>query len=64
MSLPEIILIIVSASFVVFIFGRMIYKRIKGMPSDECSSCKVNMKRAMKEAKKEVKKIKSMNGNI
>jgi hypothetical protein len=42
----------------------MIYKRIKGMPSDECSSCKVNMKRAMKEAKKEVKKIKSMNGNV
>lgn len=62
MSLPEIILIIVSASFVVFIFGRMIYKRIKGMPSDECFSCKVNMKRAMKEAKKEIEKLK--NGNV
>jgi hypothetical protein len=57
MSAPEIILIVVSASFVVFIFGRMIYKRIKGMPSDECSCCKSNMKRMMKKAKKEISKL-------
>ena len=58
MSAPEIILIVVSASFVLFIFGRMIYKRIKGMPSDECSSCKVNMQKMMKKAKKEASKFK------
>lgn len=58
MTLPEILLIIVSVSFVVFIFGRMIYKRIKGMPSDECSSCKVNMQKMMKKAKKEASKFK------
>lgn len=57
MSAPEIILIVVSVSFVVFIFGRMIYKRIKGMPSDECSCCKSNMKRMMKKAKKEISKL-------
>ena len=57
MSAPEIILIVVSTSFVVFIFGRMIYKRIKGMPSDECSCCKSNMKRMMKKAKKEISKL-------
>ena len=57
MIFPEIVLIIVTVSFVVFIFGRMIYKRIKGMPSEECSCCKSNMKRMMKRAKKEVEKI-------
>ena len=57
MSAPEIILIIASVSFVIFIFGRMIYKRIKGMPSSECSCCKSNMKRMMKAAKKEVAKL-------
>lgn len=57
MSAPEIILIIASVSFVIFIFGRMIYKRIKGMPSEECSCCKKNMKRMMKAAKKEAAKL-------
>ena len=57
MSAPEIILIVLSVSFVVFIFGRIIYKRIKGLPSDECSSCKTNLKRMMKEAKKEIAKM-------
>ena len=57
MSFPEIILIIASASFVCYIFGKMIYKRIKGMPSDECCSCKKNMTRMMNKAKKEAKKF-------
>ena len=57
MSLPEIILIIISVSFVTLIFGRMIYKRIKGMPSSECSCCKSNMRRMMRKAKKAVAKI-------
>ena len=57
MSFPEIILIIASVSFVCFIFGKMIYRRVKGMPSEECSSCKSNMARMMKKAKKEAKKF-------
>ena len=56
MSAEEIILIILSVSFVVFIFGRMIYKRIKGQ-NDECNCCKGNMKRMMKKAKKEIAKL-------
>ena len=56
MSAPEIILIIISVSFVLFIFGRMIYKRIKGV-NDECNSCKSNLKRMMKDVKKELEKL-------
>lgn len=56
MSAPEIILIVISVTFVVFIFGRMIYRRIKGMPSQECSSCKINTKRMIKDVKKELSK--------
>jgi len=56
MSAPEIILIVVASLFVVFIFGRMIYKRIKGLPSDDCAACKANMSSAMKKAKKAVAK--------
>ena len=56
MSAPEFILIIVSVTFVFFIFGRMIYKKIKGQ-SDECSSCKINTKRMLKDIKKEVAKL-------
>ena len=57
MSLPEIILIVVSASFVVYIFGKMIYDKIKGKPTAECASCKSNMSRMMKKAKKEAEKF-------
>ena len=57
MSLPEILLIIASVSFVCYIFGKMIYRRIKGLPSEECSSCKKNMTKMIKKAKKAAKKI-------
>ena len=56
MSAPEIILIVVSASFVLFIFGRMIYRRIKGQ-NDECNCCKVSKKRMIKDIKKELAKL-------
>ena len=59
MSAPEIILIIVASLFVLFIFGRMISRRIKGLPSDDCAACKSNMSKAMKKAKKALAK-----GNI
>lgn len=58
MSFPEVILIILSVSFVSFIFGRMIYRRIKGMPNEECSSCKVKTKKILKSVKKELAKMK------
>ena len=57
MSFPEVVLIIVAVLFVGYTFGKMIYKRVKGMPSDECSSCKSNMTRMLKKAKKEAKKF-------
>lgn len=56
MSAPEIILIILSVSFVLFIFGRMIYNKITGK-NTECNSCKINMKRMIKDVKKELKKL-------
>ena len=55
----EIVLIILIASFVCFIFGRMIYDKIKKKPSTECSCCKSNMQRSLKMAKKELCNLKS-----
>lgn len=54
MGFEEIVVIVLAVSFVCFIFGKEIYKRIKKMPSSECSCCKSNMNRALKEAKKAV----------
>ena len=56
MSAPEIILIIVSVSFVVFIFSKMIYNKITGK-NTECNSCKSNTKRMIKDVKKQLKKL-------
>ena len=55
MSWQEIVLIILAALFVCFIFGRMIYRRIKGKPSSECACCHKNMEKALREAKKVAK---------
>lgn len=51
----EIILIVVIALFVAFIFGREIYKIIKGK-SGECACCKHNMNKALKKAKRALNK--------
>ena len=40
MGIGEVLLIIAAASFVIFIFGKMIYARIKGKPSADCCECK------------------------
>lgn len=53
MSPIEIIVIVLVVGFVAFIFGREIYKHIKGN-SGECSCCKSNMHRAIKKAKKAI----------
>lgn len=55
MSFGEILLIILAVLFVVFIFGRMIYRRIKGKPTGECACCQQRMEKALKEAKKVAK---------
>ena len=46
----EIIVIILAPAFVLTILGIYIYKRVKGLPTEECANCK------MKNAKKDLKK--------
>ena len=50
MTFLEILVIILASSFVAFILGRYIYKRIKGLPTEECANCK--MLKASKNLKK------------
>ena len=53
----EVVVIILVSSFVIFIFGREIYKFSKGKRS-ECACCKNNMNRALKKAKMALNKEK------
>lgn len=53
MSAIEIIVIILSAFFVLYIFGSRIYKLVKYKTSDTCEECHNNMKRAVKRMKKQ-----------
>ncbi len=41
MTFLEILVIILAPSYVLFILGTYIYKRIKGLPTGECSNCKL-----------------------
>jgi len=41
MKFIEIIVIILASGYVSLILGRYIYKRIKHLPTGECSSCKL-----------------------
>ena len=50
MSALEIIVIILAPAFVLLILGIYIYKKAKGLPTGECSDCK------LKNAKKDLKK--------
>ena len=53
----EIIVIIASVAIVTLVFGRLIYKKIKGLPTDsECESCKkkVNVNKMLKEIRAEL----------
>ena len=56
MTFYEILLIILIVTFVVFIFGRAIYKKVKKLPSGECACCHSNFKRLVKKYKKKSKK--------
>ncbi len=53
MGFLEIIVIVLSASFVLYIFGSRIYKLVKYKTSDTCEECHNNMKRAVKRMKKQ-----------
>lgn len=53
MSPIEIIVIILSAAFVLYIFGTRIYKLVKYKTSDTCEECHNNMKRTVKRMKKQ-----------
>lgn len=57
----EIVLIILIAAFVAFIFGKMIYDKIKKKPSKECSCCQADLKRSIEEARREVCGIRNRN---
>ena len=62
----EIIVIVVSISIVLLVFGRRLYKRIKGIPlDDECVKChsKVNVKKMVSEITKELNEEKMCNCN-
>lgn len=56
MKIYEILLIILIVSFVLFIFGREIYKKVKKIPSGECSYCHSNSKKLLKQYRKKYKK--------
>ena len=58
MQFYEILLIIVIISFVVFIFGRQIYKKITHKPSDDCACCGMKSKRMLKEIRSSIEKEK------
>ena len=56
----EIIVLIAAIAIVGLVFGRMIYKKFKGMAPSECSCCKSNMKRNIKKISKELEKEKKI----
>ena len=58
MSAPEIILIIAIIAFVVYIFGKEIYKKKKNLPTGECAYCHSNSKKLLKDYRKKYKKNK------
>ena len=52
----EIIVIVACVAIVVSVFGVRIYKKIHHMPVDECADCQANMKRIVKQMRKQRKK--------
>lgn len=56
MTFGEILFIILIISFVVFIFGREIYKKVKKLPTGECSCCHLSSKNLLKNYRKKYKK--------
>lgn len=56
MDFIEILLIIIIAGFVCWVFGTEIYKKTKHKPTGECECCAMKSKRVMKEIRKQIKK--------
>ncbi len=56
MMLFEILFIAIIIGFVVFIFGREIYRKSRKLPSGECSYCHRNSKKLVKNYYKKYKK--------
>lgn len=55
MDIIEILIIILVVSFVLFIFGREIYNRIKNKPTGECKVCNIRSKRTLDEMRRAIK---------
>ena len=45
----EIVVITIVISFLTFLIGRYIYKKIKGLPTGECACCHKSTKQMLKE---------------
>ena len=45
----EIIVISLVVSFFLFLIGRYIYKKVKGLPTGECACCHKSTKQLLKE---------------
>ena len=45
----EIIVILLVVSFFLFLIGRYIYKKVKGLPTGECACCHKSTKQLLKE---------------
>lgn len=56
MEIYEIILIVLISLFVSYIFGKIIYRKIKKLPSSECCACKKNSMNLVKLYRKKYKK--------
>lgn len=52
----EILVAVAAISFVVLVFGRIIYKKIKGTYKGECETCEKRMKKNIKNIKNELDK--------
>lgn len=56
MTIYEVLFIILIVAFVVFIFGREVYLKIKHKSSGECRYCHSNSKKLLKQYRKKYKK--------
>ena len=56
MEFYEVLFIIAIVGFVLFIFGREIYRKKKSLPTGECSYCHSNSKRLLKDYRKKYNK--------
>ncbi len=56
MEVYEILFIILIVLFVVYIFGKEIYRKIKKLPSMECRYCHSSSKNLLKDYRKKYKK--------